>query len=56
MPDSHICPMNREERIQEQEEYEAMLQELYNIQKEIRMVWRQQQKGLIDEWRKEDLK
>lgn len=44
---------NREERIQE---YEEMNEELYKIQKAIRMVWRQQQKGLIDEWVKEDLK
>jgi hypothetical protein len=45
--------MNREERIRE---YEEMNEELYRIQKAIRMIWRQQQKGLIQEWSKEDLK
>jgi hypothetical protein len=45
--------MNREERIKE---YEEMNEELYKIQKAIRMVWRQQQKGLVDEWLKESLK
>jgi hypothetical protein len=38
------------------EDYRAMDEELHRIQKEIRMVWRQQQKGLIDEWLQEDLK
>lgn len=53
MPDSHICPMNK---IIETEEYEAMQQELINIQKAIHMVWRREQKKLVDEWLKEDLK
>jgi hypothetical protein len=38
------------------EDYQEMDEELHKIQKAIRMVWRQQQKGLIDEWVKEDLK
>jgi hypothetical protein len=45
--------MNREERIRE---YEEMNDELYEIQKAIRMVWRQQRVSQIDEWLKEELK
>jgi hypothetical protein len=45
--------MNHEERIRE---YQEMDEELYKIQKAIRMVWRQQQKRLLNEWVKEDLK
>ena len=45
--------MNREQRIQE---YEEMNEELYKIQKAIRMVWRQQQVSQIDEWLKAELK
>jgi hypothetical protein len=45
--------MNREERIRE---YEEMNDELYEIQKAIRMVWRQQQVSQIDECLKEELK
>ncbi|HET6717107.1 MAG TPA: hypothetical protein VFG90_08240 [Nitrososphaeraceae archaeon] len=41
---------NHEKRIQE---YEEMNEELYKIQKAIRMVWRQEQKKLLNEWIKE---
>lgn len=47
--------MNQKE--QQEEEYEAMQYELNNICKAINMVWRREQKKLVDEWLiKEDLK
>jgi diphthamide synthase (EF-2-diphthine--ammonia ligase) len=43
----------REKRIQE---YEEMNEELYKIQKAIRMVWGRDQQKLVDEFIKEGLK
>ena len=40
----------------QQEEYEEMVEELNKIQKAVSLVWRQNQKRLVDEWLKEDLK
>jgi hypothetical protein len=44
-------------RQKEIEEYEAMQHELNLIAKSIHMVWKREQKKLVDEWLiKEDLK
>jgi hypothetical protein len=58
LPDSHICPMEQSKRFQkDQEDYEAMIHELNLIRKAMHMVWRREQRRIVDEWlMKEDLK
>jgi hypothetical protein len=48
--------MNKEMLNKQQEEYEAMVQELNLITKAVHQHWKRESKKLVDEWLKEDLK